>query len=566
MDEHKIFVNGEEKMNHTENAKPGTAKAPIVFVTGIGQTWSSLHSDNEHRWNLIPDDKEVLFHDYPKGGKRQIVRFALQALRTALTGKDKIKKETADRVLQDLLRWCSVDEDGNLPPQVNVRIYGCRSFAELAHIDFATGGFTQDEDKSLLRRIYADIPCRDLAATYGTENMYCFNYSTFSDLYADAEKLHTMLEEVIADQADKTGAKQVILVPMSMGATVVSAYLDKYYTDTAPIGDNLVQKVISVVGAWDGSDGLADLLACNGGENWNEKFYDTMLREALDNDTLFRCLSLLDRNAVNKMLIKLVDCLLDNLLLNISTFMALIPKDRFAGLEEKLFGGNRRQTVRRYEKVKAEAYRYHAAQCNLQNRMYGLRDNCAMQFYFIGGYNIPFGGIKSDFGFLNLFDSADKTNSDSVIQISSTVPGTRWAKCGDTLSETHNCRLSPDKTVDAATAWFPETSWYFEGQEHELGTNNTALRLIMDIAKDEVTDVSDVRYPQFNRARDIRKAEKTLQEAEKVLSDSDTDAALQEKIRAAAAAVRTMLADTHNDPDRDDRITKQLHDLLEECD
>ncbi len=546
-----------------EEKKTGTAKAPIVFVTGIGQTWSALQSDPDHRWNLFPGDTEVLFYNYPKGGKRRIASFALRCLRTALFGSDAVQKQHIDGVLQDVLRWCTVDTDGNLPKEVDVRIYGSRSFAELAHVDFATGKYTDDEGKSLLQRIYADIPCRELAAEYGAENMYCFNYSTFSDLYTDADKLHTMIGQVIEDQKDKTGASQVILVPMSMGATVVSAYLDKYYTDDGCIGDNRVSKVISVVGAWDGSDGLADLLACNGGDDWNEKFYDRFLREALDNDTLYKCMSLIDRKAVNGLLVRLVDGLLDNLLLNISTFMALIPKNRFASLENKLFGENRKQSVLRHEKVKEEAYRYHAAQNNLQKRMFALRDKCGIDFYFIAGYNITFGGVKSDFGFLSLLGSANETNSDSVIQISSTVPGTRWAKCGCTLTETENSRLSPDKTIDAATAWFPDTSWYFEGQEHELGSNNTALRLIVNIATDDVKDISDARFPQFNQARDVRKANKYLQKAEKMLSEDKLSDAEKEKIKEAVADVKAMLARTHNNRKADDAIVEKLEVLTD---
>ena len=544
-------------MNNTKHRK---AIAPIVFVTGIGQTWSSLQSDPDHRWNLFPGDKEVLFHDYPKGGKKRLAGFAARALRMALTGSDAVQKKHIDGVLQDVLRWCRTDENGQLPPQVNVRIYGARSFAELAHTDFATGGYTDDEDKSLLRRIYADIPCRELAAEYGAENMYCFNYSTFSDLYTNAEKLHAMLEQVIEDQKDKTGARQVILIPMSMGATVVSAYLDRYYTDTGCTGENLVSKVVSIVGAWDGSDGMADLLACNGGADWNEKFYDTFLRDAIDNDALFKALNLIDRKGVNTLLVRLVDGLLDNLLLNTSAFMALIPKDRFGALENKLFNENRKQSVVRFDTVRSEALRYHAAQCNLQNRLYGLQKHCGIGFYFIAGYNMSFGGAKSDFEFLGLLGSADNTNSDAVIQVSSTVPGTTWVRCGSQLSDREGSRLSPDKTIDAASAWFPDTSWYFEGQEHELGSNNTALKLAVGIAFGDVEDVNDARFPQFNQSRDIRPAMKYLHKAEKY--DADDEKA--EEIRQAADAVRAMLARTHNDRKADDALVKKLKDLVDD--
>lgn len=539
------------------------AIAPIVFVTGIGQTWSSLRSDTEHRWNLFPGDSEVLFHDYPMGGKRRIASFALKVIKTAISGKDTVKEEHIDALMQDLFRWCRVDENGSLPEEVDVRIYGARSFDVLEHVDFATGGYTDDFGKSLLRRIYTDIPCQELAAEYGAENMYCFNYSTFSDLYADAEQLHDMIEAVIEDQKNKTGAKQVILVPMSMGATVVSAYLDKYYTDNGCIGENRVAKVISIVGAWDGSDGLADLLECNGGADWNERFYNNFLRDAVDNDALMRMLGLLNRDAMNRLLVRLVDGLLDNLLLNTSSFMALIPKGRFENLRVKLFSSERMRKVPRLAHVKSEAERYYAAQCNLKNRMYALRAHCGIGFYFVAGYNMPFGGAKSDFDFLKVFDSADKTNSDSVIQIDSTVPGTTWVKCGETLPENPSSRLSPDGSVDASTAWFADTSWYFEGQEHELGTNNTALRLVVDIAFGDAENVSDARYPQFNQSRDVRKALKYLREAQEELEKDELSDEKRAKITAAAQAVRDMLARTHNDRNADDALVKKLKELVD---
>lgn len=539
------------------------AIAPIIFVTGIGQTWSSLKSDTDHRWNLFPGDKEVLFHDYPKGGKRRIAGFASRALRTALTGSDCVKEEHIDAVLKDLLRWCIVDTDGNLPEEVDVRIYGARSFDKLKNVDFATGEYTDDEGKSLLRRVYSDIPCKDLAATYGAENMYCFNYSTFSDLYTDAEKLHTMIEAVIEDQKDKTGAKQVILVPMSMGATVVSAYLDKYYTDEGSIGDNLVSKVISIVGAWDGSHGMADLLECNGGSDWNEKFYDTFLRDTVDNEALFKCLNLMNRDAVNKLLVKLVDGLLDNLLLNTSAFMALIPKGRFDKLAPKLFSEKRMAKVPRLRFVKAEAERYHAAQCNLQNRMNVLHEKCGIGFYFLAGYNMLFGGVKSDFSFLGMLGSAKTDNTDTVIQISSTVPGTTSVPCGQKLTATENGLLSPDGTVDAATAWFCDTSWYFEGQEHELGTNNTALKLAVDIALGEVENVHNEKYPQFNESRDIRKAVKYLQEAKEELQKDDLKEEKRAAIQAAVREVEQMLERTYNNRKADDALVDKLKELVD---
>ena len=539
----------------------GQAVAPIVFVTGIGQTWSTLRDDTKHRWNLFPDDKEVLFRDYPKGGKRRLARLAAQAAVRCVTGLPVLRKKSIDTAMQDLFRWCTVDQSGKLPDRVEVRIYGARSFDKLAHVDFETGAYTDRFDASLLARIYKDIPCGSLADSFGAQNLYCFNYSTFSDIYADADALHRMLEEVIADQRDKTGAKKVILVPMSMGATVVSAYLDKYYTDTGSIGENLVEKVVSIVGAWDGSDGLADLLACNGGEGWRTRFYGDFLPAMLGDKQWL--LHLLRKKATDDTLRQLLDGALDNLLLNTSAFLALLPLARFDALAEKLFSPARMQRLPRIRAVRAEADAYHAAQQNLRHRLYAIRENCGVGFYFLCGYGMLFGNGGSDFDFLKLFDSAEKTNSDTVIQVSSTAPGTSFVKPGERFADSAGRRLSPDGSVDAATAWFPETSWYFAGQEHELGHNTTALKLAIDIALGKVADVHTPYYPQFNESRDVRPAMAALEKAQALLAAPQLSAEEKRTLAQRADAVETMLACTVNRRKEDDDTVHKLLAQLE---
>ena len=39
-------------------------KEPVVFVTGIGQTWSTLKNGGDYCWNLVPQKKEIAFKDF----------------------------------------------------------------------------------------------------------------------------------------------------------------------------------------------------------------------------------------------------------------------------------------------------------------------------------------------------------------------------------------------------------------------------------------------------------------------------------------------------------------------
>ena len=62
----------------------------------------------------------------------------------------------------------------------------------------------------------------------------------------------------------------VVLVPMSMGASVVTAYMDAYPT----VEENHIRRVVSIVGAWDGSDVVADLLTQQYCDNSADLFYN----------------------------------------------------------------------------------------------------------------------------------------------------------------------------------------------------------------------------------------------------------------------------------------------------
>lgn len=547
------------------------AKQPIVFVTGIGQTWSTLRGEPQERWNLFPGSKEVLLRGFTAADYLRAAGLGARALISAVSGRRLLRARDINRVLSPLFKYCIADENGRLSDEVDVRIYGARSFDKLADIDFATGQEKPGCPDSLLTRLYKDIPCRELAKLYGAENMYCFNYTTFSNIYDDADNLHEMIKAVIEDQRDKTGADKVVLVPMSMGATVVSAYLDKYYTDEGSRAVNYVSKVVSIVGAWDGSDGLADLLTMKTAAD-----FDRRVAEMLG-DKGARVLAHLKKDAVRELIKTAVDSFVETVILNTSTFTALIPRARYAEVSASLFTPKRMSTKKGIENVKRQADSYGEAQKNLKNRMYALRDKCGIGFYFISGYGMSFGAYGSDFSFLSLFESADKTNSDGVIQISSTAPGTAWVTAGSSFEpgymtanavcsdRTHN-HLSPEKSVDAASCWFPETSWYFHEQEHELGTNNTALRLAGDIALGRVESVDNESYPQFNKARNIKGVVENIETAQRLCASERLPENKKTALLTAAEQAQTMLDRTVNDPELDSisiqALSRELSEVL----
>lgn len=502
---------------------------PLIFVTGIGQTWSTLKGDPE-RWNLFPRSRKVLLNGFRVPDYLRLARLACEGFISIKTGKG-LSAGNARKVISSIMKYCIPDRNGKLPPEVDVRIYGSRSFNELRYISLLTGEKTDNFADSFLDRIYRDIPCGRIVDEEGEKQLFCFNYSSFSRLYADADSLHGMIKEVLR----KTGAEKAVLIPMSMGATVVNAYLDKY-------GSELVSKVVSIVGAWKGSDAMADLLLFRTAKDAQSRL------DSLLGGKAFEFARKANQKKLHNTLAVLIDAFVETVLLKTTTFMALIPPERYGEVSEKYFTPERFSREPYLKEIQAEAERYHAAQTALDSRLHSLNEKYGTEFYFISGYSMKFGEGSGDFSFLGLMESAEGSNTDGVIQISSTTPGTT---------------AYSDGSIDSSTSYFPGTSWYFRNQKHELGTNNTALRLAFDIAKGRIKDING-KYPQFNEVRDVTEAYRLLEKAGKLLGENSLSEESRAALSDAVSGVENMLESVINNPADDKKAVSLLRKQLDE--
>ena len=432
---------------------------PIVFVTGVGQTWTSLRGSDQYRWNLFARDKQVIFGGLTAVQRMRLTRAASQITRALLTGRP--ADQTALRLaLTTLLRFCFVDDDGRLPDCTDVHIYGARSFDELGRTDFYTGEETDDSTRTLLDRLLRDVPCRSFMESFGAENMYCFNYSPFTDLYAAADALHETLHAIV----QKRGQDKVVLVPMSMGAAVTLAYLDAYYTPQGPVQENYIDRVVSVVGAWDGSEVFADLLQGRVNPQWNELIYEQFLPQQNLPKPLLRLLTRRPERT-NALLRQMLFALLDGVLMRSSAFLALVPHSRWDEMYPYLFSAQRFKQNSRLPAVKRDTDRFLRAQENLQSRMREVCDTCGVRFSFVGGTGLKPGEESSDFDFMRFFRCADRTDTDGVLQLSSSMPFDR---------------AHPADYVHAFAV--------YDRQPHEIGGNAQAMRLIFAFAAGEPVD------------------------------------------------------------------------------
>lgn len=515
---------------------------PVIFVPGIGQSQTYKYDDEGNvvaDWNLLHINTD--FASFSVFDWIKLVKFVAEFITSICVQKDVIPSSSIDNVLKIFFADHLNDENGD---PINNVVTPLHTYPVSEY----------DEEA---RNIFDNrIPCDFLLEEIGEENVYCYNYPIFSNADRNAIGLNDFIENVVLKQ---TGAEKVILVPMSMGASVVNNYLN-HYPDAGRVA-----KIISIVGAWDGSDVFGDLMLADFDDNAPAMVYTNLLGELGFVDPYVGSIiniaaRILPKQELRNILDDIVDSLVRTLFLDNTSFLALCPSSRYDAFAEKYLQGDDMADVR------AQVEKYATAQANLDSRLKYQQAKYGTEFYFISGYNLAFG--DEDYGFFKFFETYDTTNSDEIIQISSTAPGTSYVPAGQSFSAeyiadpAHN--VSPDGSIDASTCYFEDTSWYFEGQKHELTDNNTALSLAFEIALGNIHSVNDCKdtYPQFNESRFVRRLTNDYLPDAATIDRSTLEPADAAKLDKAVADAEAMMARTINDRDEDDKIIFALKDLL----
>ena len=523
---------------------------PIIFVTGIGQTWTHLvNEDGSYKTDKNGEIIEYnLFYVEPAALLQPKALFATlrvlaQFIASAAFDHNFISQKDVEIVFSALMRHNIIDENGKLPADVEdcVKNYPLSEYNELDTKNF-----------------YRSIPCQAIVEEVGAENIFCFNHSAFDYLYDDADGLDKFIRETVLGKYSDAG--QVVLVPMSMGAAVVNAYLDRYGAQ------NDVKRVVSIVGAWNGSDVVADMVERKYADNAPEMLYNGLMGELIGYPAGY-IVNIALRIFPKRVLRGVIDTILagvaDVIILKTPSMAALIPSDRYLAIEQAYMQGSE------YDAVRAQTHRYYEAQSRLHERLTAL-ERQGMEFYFISGYGLTFGGGSGDYTFFQFMRSADTTNSDEIIQIASTAPGTTYAPYHQTLNTTGQY-VSPDGTIDLSTSFDPERTWCFYLQQHELEYNNTALRLALDISTGKVKSVSQSadKYPQFNESRNVKRLlrgdDTYIIRLQRFIDENKTNSAKADDVRLAQDALdqcNAMLARTHNDRKADDAVIENARQVL----
>ncbi len=551
----------------------------ILFVTGIGQSFSYLFDESytaqgafengtlqdyenyapliaqrkySGRWNLFSNEIAAALKQ--KSSIKSILRMVGGLLLSVITRKNMIKDEDVRTLIQNMFSYNIVDESGKCDSRVVTPRY-TMPLSEYPGIINENGEF-ESEAKD---RFYGSIPCAEIAEKRLGENyedyLYCYNYCAFSYTSQNVAGLHDFIETVIAN--NKVGAKEVVLVPMSMGASVVSAYLAAYPQKT----ENHVRRVVSIVGCWNGSDVVTDLLKKDYADNSAELFYNGIIGDLVGAPwgyVVNVLLRLFPKAGLRGFVDQAVGILCETVVLDAPSLLALIPDYSYDEIRPMI----------KSEAVLKEADAYHAAQSTLRQRLADL-DAQGIPVSFIAGYGLPYGAVTSDYEVFGFMKHAELTNSDEIINISSTAPGTSFAAYNKTLEDGEGKRLSPDKTIDISTAYYPDRTWFFYGQKHELEYNNTALSVALDIALGKIKSVADcdnlaedgVYYPQFNLARNLKSLKRSwIPDLEKYCADNGYTLTAEQQ--ALYNEVIAMTENTVNNPESDDALLARFRTML----
>ncbi len=405
-------------------------------------------------------------------------------------------------------------------------------------------------------RIYNMIPLRRCGEIIGEDKLFYFGYDSLGDIQATTDRLHKYITEVVLPQ---TGASQVNICPISLGGTVAVNYIDKY-----PEDHSLINKIVYVVPAIDGSDIVDDVLTGNLSIYDDDTLYRQLLVTLMgDNFTTYllnMVLCVLPSTVLRQALLGLCEGAVEVAIRNTTQLWALCPTKYYHEAREKWLSDDEHAVIR--EKVDA----FMQARADLPENTASIIEKGG-RVYDIVCYGLELFPLTADY---------KTTNSDGIIQSASTSMGATFAPLGSTLGEdyvaagtycnnpAHN-HLSPDGVVDPTTGLLPCTTWYFDGQSHEdLANNDVVLSLETELMTDDnMIDVysNPVTYPQFNGARSVRNINRDIDLWNKADKSAFT-AEQKAEIEAAIAVINELKKETVIDSAKWLEAQNRLSDAL----
>ncbi len=504
---------------------------PTVILPGISQSISYLADENgdpalnadgeELSGGLLIIDSSTIMNT--------LLKNLLLPLSTAL-----IMQKTSDALAEgvyntvcDVFAIQSSDKNGN--PVNNLKTIEYKT---------SVAGMSQD-DRDYFYRM---IPMQSITEEVGEDNLYLYAFPLIGDPMQSAAGL----DEYIQFIKEEKGVDKVNIVTISLGGTILTAYLE-LKKDT---GYEDVNRVVNVVSCLDGTDVMGDFFLRNFNiedEFLFHRYLPMIMKESEGYGTLGYviniALKIFPKEVVYTILTAAVDGILDTLMLNCPQFWAMIPSDRFEDCKAKY---NYIWTDPEYAELAVKLDAFRTAKLNLEDNLLALNSNGKL-VHNICGYGLDYSVM--DYCFFGIMKSSDTTNSDAIIDIDSTSLGATYVPAGEILGDeirySETAIISPDGSIDISTCLFPENVWLFEGQHHEVGRNDVIIKLVGKLITGEIKSVNDMseEFPQFNGNRNTKNITRWyLEEAEGVLNAEDQSMYTQADLIELQAAYDEALA------------------------
>ncbi|MBO5859154.1 MAG: hypothetical protein J6R20_05195 [Clostridia bacterium] len=535
---------------------------PVIVLPGINHSPTYLRDEETNEIVLDSSGNEIggtLLILNLDGVIKALPKVVLSLLSTLAFQDNVLLDEAAYEVAKAAFQFQKCDEKGNYIENLETLRwnYPISEFDTDAHKESADLGYDIDW-------VYRMVPMKPLVDVIGEDHTYFFTFNLVGDPMQSAKELDEYIQLVKA----QTGHDKVNLLPVSLGGTILTAYLEQF-------GHKDLNAIVNAVACLDGTDLLADFFA----REWNlsdEYFYHEFISdifvESNGTGTLGYLINMLiriiPRSGVDALLSGAMSGILETMMLNCPQFWAMLPSYRYDAIAKKYLTDQ--------PELKAKTDAFQQARLNLKDNILaavadGVRVNS------ISGSNLNFG--EEMYTYFGIVASSKKYNTDGIINLSSTTLGAKGAAGDANLGENYKAagtycnnpehnHVSKDNMVDVSTAILPENTWIFLDQYHEVGDNDVVLNLAKALLLEEIDDVhSDPEnYPQFNSRVTTKYVRRwRLADAYEVDRTNLTEAqitALDKAIADGEAVVHATVAPTQEEVDAVDRALMEiLHEI-----
>ncbi len=550
----------EDAMDYTSElitaATGSDEKVATIILPGIGQSDSTYVKEDGSTVSggLVLIDSEAIAGPI-------ITKLALPLLVSIATRTAALNlQDAAYKVISDLFYIQASDKDGT-----------GREELILTRYPYALSQYNEDDHGWFYRMFPMEPVVEAMAEKYGADDpsynpedyIYLSTFQLIGNPYDSAKEL----KDFIAMVKEQTGCEKVNLVPISLGGTIMTAYLqliqEEYNGDFSDIN-----KIINIVACLNGTDLFSDFFD----RKWNladEFLYDEYIDLIVEANGMQPymgglikiALKIIPKPALYAILSGAIEGLLDNMFVNCPQFWAMVTKERYEGLADRYLVGEE------YALLRSKTDWFQNARVNLIDNLNYVKDNYGVTTYTVSAYGLQF--TEGEYNFFGIAGSSATTNSDGIINISSASLGATYTVPGAKLENA--VMPSPDGELDISTCAFPDTTWFFKNQHHEVGRNDVILKLLGQILVGEVNDVnSSASFPQFNYGRVTRnltrdghlmdQAASVIANEEGLYTQEQIDTVKPSYEKAVAMLDKTVL-DENSAKEAEDMI-KELNDAL----